>query len=106
MSPASIPASGRGAQCTALRFRHGGTIRVDESKGAIPITEEQEPPLTVEEIRAFLDMEPLTGAEIVKRGLVGGWEDMGIEDGATWVRDMRDNLLDDLKWPRHSSTLM
>lgn len=32
---------------------------------------------------------PMTGAEIVKAGLLGGWEDAGITDGASWVDEQR-----------------
>ena len=32
---------------------------------------------------------PLTGKEIVEAGLLGGWEDRGIEDSVEWVRQQR-----------------
>lgn len=37
------------------------------------------------ELDELLQIEPLSGAEIVARGLTGGWADLGITDGAEWV---------------------
>lgn len=33
--------------------------------------------------------EPLTGADIVAAGLTGGWADVPIADGQTWVENLR-----------------
>lgn len=35
------------------------------------------------------ESEPLTGAEIVARGLTGGWKDLGIEDSVAWVKEQK-----------------
>jgi hypothetical protein len=43
----------------------------------------------VQDLDWALTTEPMTGAEIVKAGLVGGWEEMGIADGASWVDEQR-----------------
>lgn len=44
---------------------------------------------TPEEIDKALKVEPMTGAEIVEAGLLGGWEDEGITDSAAWVEEQR-----------------
>ncbi len=41
------------------------------------------------ELRALLAVEPLTGAEIVEAGLVGGWADEGLPNGQDWVESQR-----------------
>lgn len=41
---------------------------------------------TEEELAELLKpKKPMTGKEMVAAGLYGGWEDLGIEDGAEWV---------------------
>lgn len=42
-----------------------------------------------EALEQALKTEPLTGAEIIKAGLIGGWEEKGIADGAEWVEEQR-----------------
>lgn len=44
---------------------------------------------TSDELDRALKTEPLTGAEIVEAGLVGGWADQGITDSAAWVEELR-----------------
>ena len=44
---------------------------------------------TQEDLDRALQTTPMTGAEIVKAGLVGGWEDAGIEDSVRWVEEQR-----------------
>lgn len=45
---------------------------------------------TPEELEELLSPgEPLTGREIVARGLAGGWKDMGIEDSVAWLEEQR-----------------
>ncbi|HEX9943289.1 MAG TPA: hypothetical protein VGG03_14810 [Thermoanaerobaculia bacterium] len=44
---------------------------------------------TEEDLKRALKIEPLTGAEIVEAGLVGGWADEGITDSAAWVEEQR-----------------
>lgn len=36
-----------------------------------------------------LKVEPMTGSEIVKAGLLGGWEHLGIQDANEWVDEQR-----------------
>jgi hypothetical protein len=49
---------------------------------------------TAEELAEALRVQPLTGAEIVAAGLIGGWE--GVESGTRWVarrrKDRRERL--------------
>jgi hypothetical protein len=42
-----------------------------------------------EALTRSLQIEPLTGAEIVAAGLTGGWAEEGITDGAAWVEEQR-----------------
>ncbi|MCC7451203.1 MAG: hypothetical protein IT324_27580 [Anaerolineae bacterium] len=45
---------------------------------------------TDEELEELLKpVPPKTGKEIVESGLLGGWEDADIVDGATWVEEQR-----------------
>lgn len=44
---------------------------------------------TAKELEELLRVEPLTGAEIVAAGLVGGWENKGITDSSEWVEEQR-----------------
>ncbi|HEY7215877.1 MAG TPA: hypothetical protein VIC28_14715 [Thermoanaerobaculia bacterium] len=44
---------------------------------------------TSDELEHALKIEPLTGAEIVEAGLIGGWADQGITDSAAWVEEQR-----------------
>lgn len=48
-----------------------------------------ERPWTKEEIREMLTFTPKSGAEILASGVVGSWRDLGIEDSAAWVEDIR-----------------
>lgn len=55
-------------------------------------TPSNDEPFSDEEIATMLaevGSEPLTGAEIVARGVLGGWADMEIEDGAAWVNEQK-----------------
>ena len=42
---------------------------------------------TPQDLERALTTVPITGAEIVKAGLLGGWE--GAQDGAAWVDEQR-----------------
>jgi len=44
---------------------------------------------TQEELERAIKIEPMTGSEIVKAGLTGGWEDLGITDSVEWVNEQR-----------------
>lgn len=57
-----------------------------------------EPVWTPERIREALQVEPLTGAEIVEAGLIGGWEEEGITDGAEWVEELRRKKRERREW--------
>ncbi len=50
---------------------------------------EDNSPLSSEEIAGYLQFEGKTGQEIVEMGLLGGWEDMGIEDSVVWIQEQR-----------------
>lgn len=63
-----------------------------------PSQEVDDQPLSEEELAELLRIEPLTGTEIVARGLLGGWEDMGITDGAEWVNEQKNNRRKKFDW--------
>ena len=42
-----------------------------------------------EELENLLEVKPMTGAEIVAAGITGGWANMHIPDGATWIAELR-----------------
>lgn len=75
------------------RITEEGRLEVDLPPGVpagdarvtieIPTTEEW----TAHELTEALTIEPLTGAEIVAAGLIGGWE--GSEDGVDWIDSQR-----------------
>jgi hypothetical protein len=51
---------------------------------------EDENEWTEEELAELLKpKKPMTGKEMVAAGLYGGWEDIGIEDGAEWVNQQK-----------------
>ena len=60
----------------------------------------EERPWTEEEIQEMLKPStPLTGAEIVKLlEEEGGWEHMGITDGAEWVEEQRRKRREQNQW--------
>ena len=59
---------------------------------------DDEAPWTDEEIEELLRPEPMTGAEIVAGGHVGGWEHKGITDGVEFVEEMRRKRKEKRQW--------
>jgi hypothetical protein len=53
---------------------------------------------TEEEVKALLKFTPRTGAEIAAAGLLGGWEDMGIDDPVAWVEEQRRKQQESRRW--------
>ncbi len=53
---------------------------------------------TEDEIVEALTPAPLSGAEIVEQGLLGGWEDMNIHDPVEFVDDIRHMAERKLTW--------
>jgi hypothetical protein len=58
-------------------------IRIELAEG------EDVAPLTDAELDELMRPQPMTGAELVAAGLTGGWQELGIEDGAAWVEEVR-----------------
>ena len=48
--------------------------------------------------REALRTEPMTGEEIVRAGLLGGWKDEGITDGSAWVEEVRRKRRESRQW--------
>lgn len=44
---------------------------------------------TQEELERAVRIEPMSGSDIVKAGLAGGWEGRGITDSVEWVEEQR-----------------
>jgi hypothetical protein len=61
----------------------------------IPNVDEQ---FTEAEIKDLLTFTPMSGADIVAAGLVGGWEDMNITDPVAWVDEQRRKQKERRKW--------
>ncbi len=60
---------------------------------------EPEPTWTNEELTELLQpVRPMTGKEIVDAGLLGGWADEGITDGATWIEEQRRKQRERSEW--------
>ncbi len=51
--------------------------------------ERVEEPLSEEEAARLMRTRPASGAEIVASEAVGGWAELGIEDGQAWVDALR-----------------
>jgi hypothetical protein len=65
-----------------------------EARITIEIPAESRPDSVGEALR----IEPMTGAEIVRAGLLGGWKDEGITDGAAWVEEVRRKRRENRQW--------
>lgn len=63
----------------------------------VPAPDEDQP-LTPEEIKALMQVEPLPPAEVVAEGLLGTWADIGITDGAEWVNEQKRKRKVRRKW--------
>jgi hypothetical protein len=86
------------------RITASGELKVDLPDG-LPPGETRvtiEVPLdrewTSEDLDDALKIVPLTGAEIVQAGLLGGWADEGIADGETWVEELRQKRREQRSW--------
>lgn len=77
------------------RITEKGELEIDLPPGLPPgearvtIETPLEPAWSSEELDQALRTEPMTGAEIIAAGLVGGWKEEGITDGAAWVEEQR-----------------
>lgn len=75
-------------------IREDGTLDLDLPDnfpvGKVQVTiETLEDRLTDEQIKEFMRIEPMSGAEIVAAGLTGGWEEMRITDSVAWLQEQR-----------------
>jgi hypothetical protein len=65
---------------------------------ALSTDDEEEAQWTDSEIAELMQVEPMTGAEIVAAGLIGGWEDLHISDGAEWVNEQKRKRREQRRW--------
>lgn len=86
------------------RITEGGELELDLPDGLpagearITIEIGPESGWAPEEIEAAMRTTPKTGREMVEAGLLGGWEDEGIIDGATWVEEQRQSRREKRGW--------
>lgn len=67
--------------------------------GKVRITIQMTETWTDEELAELLSPVPaLTGREIVESGLLGGWKDIDISDGASWVAEQRRKQREQARW--------
>lgn len=71
---------------------------VGSTETSISNIDAEDQPITPEELEEFLRVKPMTGAEIVKAGFVGGWEHKGITDSVAWVEEQRRKRGYQAKW--------
>ena len=71
---------------------------VGSTETSITNIDAENQPITLEELEEFLRVKPMTGAEIVKAGFVGGWEHKGITDSVAWVEEQRRKRGYQVKW--------
>ncbi len=57
-----------------------------------------EEPLSEEEAARLMRTHPASGAEIVASEAVGGWAELGIKDGQTWVEALRKQRKERRRW--------
>jgi hypothetical protein len=74
----------------AGRINEQGSLEVELPPGLPPsdaiVTIDLIPaPLQPDELSHLMTTEPLTGAEMIEAGLIGGWYEEKIQDGQTWV---------------------
>lgn len=60
--------------------------------------EDEDADWSEDELAELLQIRPMTGAEIVAAGLTGGWADLDIPDGATWVEEQRRKRRERHQW--------
>ena len=53
---------------------------------------------TRDELERAVRIEPMSGSEMVKAGLTGGWEDQGITDSVEWVEEQRRKRREQRAW--------
>lgn len=59
---------------------------------------DDEAPWTREELAEMMKVTPKTGAEIVASGVLGGWANKGITDGAEWVNEQKRKRKERRRW--------
>jgi hypothetical protein len=62
------------------------------------IRETVEPEYTDSEVAELMQVEPLSGAEIVARGLTGMWADLEIDDSLSWLEGQREKQRRNYTW--------
>ena len=86
------------------RITEAGELELDLPEGLpsgharITIEIATREPWDLEELTGALKLEPMTGSEIVKAGLLGGWENQEITDANEWVEEQRRKRREQQPW--------
>jgi hypothetical protein len=83
----TIQLSGRITEMGQLELRLPEGLPSGEARITIEISQSED--WRPEDVEAALKVEPLTGAEIVEAGLLGGWEEQGISNSDAWLEEQR-----------------
>lgn len=92
----TIQLSGRITERGELEIRLPEGLPPGEARITIEIPQPDD--WRTEDLASALKVEPLTGAEIVKAGLLGGWEDQGIADSEAWLQEQRRRRREQRSW--------
>ena len=92
----TIQLSGRITERGELELRLPEGLPPGEARITIEIPQPDE--WRPEDLASALKVEPLTGAEIVNAGLLGGWADQEIEDSEVWLKEQRRMRRDQRSW--------
>src|SRR5262245_46767666 len=77
------------AVADALSHNPEAVIELPTGEAQITIESSVESGWTSDELDRALEVVPLTGAEIVRSGLTGGWSHKKIAHGEDWVQEQR-----------------
>jgi hypothetical protein len=94
MTMATIHLTGRITENGELECELPDGLPAGEAYITIEIPAGTEPMVGSKDLR----VEPMTGAEIVQAGLVGGWEGQGISDPQAWLDQRRQEQRGRLRW--------
>ncbi len=92
----TIQVSGRITERGELEIRLPEGLPPGEARITIEIPQPED--WKPEDLASALKIEPLTGAEIVKAGLLGGWEGQGIGDSEIWLQEQRRRRREQRSW--------
>lgn len=96
MATKIVKLKGRVTETGILEWALPASLPPGEARITLEITPESV--WSPEDLEQALRIEPLTGAEIAKRGLLGGWADQNLPEGAEWVEIQRQKRREQSGW--------